>query len=150
RGVTWLVTPCRERFFSLGVNVLDGGEGEHRKVGAAYSGYLWETFAPTLSAWSAETRRRLTSWGFNSAGAWSLPPDTLQLPTVINLELGRLARFHWFDPFAAETETRMTALARELVAPFRGSPYRIGYFSDNEVGWWAGALFVWYSSKPAS
>ncbi|MGH7030251.1 MAG: hypothetical protein ACREEZ_07480, partial [Stellaceae bacterium] len=29
-------------------------------------------------------------------------------------------------------------------------PYRIGYFSDNEVGWWAGALFVFYSMKPAS
>ena len=43
----------------------------------------------------------------------------------------------------------MNALARELVAPYRGSPYRIGYFSDNEVGWWAGALFVFYSAKPA-
>ena len=41
----------------------------------------------------------------------------------------------------------MNALARDLVAPYRGSPYRIGYFSDNEVGWWAGALFVFYSIK---
>jgi hypothetical protein len=73
----------------------------------------------------------------------------LELPTVINLELGRLARFHWFDPFAPETEARMIALARELVAPYRNTPYRIGYFSDNEVGWWAGALFIFYSSKPA-
>ena len=36
------------------------------------------------------------------------------------------------------------------MAPYRDSPYRIGYFSDNEVGWWAGALFIFYSSKPAS
>lgn len=149
-GVSWLVTPCGERFFSLGVNVLDGGEGERDKVGKAYSGYRWEASASTLSDWSAETRRRLFSWGFNSAGGWSLPPQTLKLPTVVDLELGRHARFHWFDPFAPETETRMNALARELVAPYRGSPYRIGYFSDNEVGWWAGALFVWYSKKPAS
>ena len=90
------------------------------------------------------------SWGFNSAGGWALAPQALKLPTIINLELGRLARFHWFDPFAPETETRMNALARELVAPYRDTPYRIGYFSDNEVGWWAGALFVFYSSKPAS
>jgi hypothetical protein len=89
------------------------------------------------------------SWGFNSAGGWALAPQVLKLPTVINLELGRLARFHWFDPFAPETETRMNALARELVAPYRDTPYRIGYFSDNEVGWWAGALFIFYSSKPA-
>jgi hypothetical protein len=149
-GAWWLVTPCGERFFSLGVNVLDGGDGEHAKRGDSYSGYRWENFAPTLSEWSAETRRRLIAWGFNSAGGWSLPPQELKLPTVVNLELGRLARFHWFDPFAAETEARMNALARELVAPYRGSPYRIGYFSDNEVGWWAGALFVWYSKKPAS
>ena len=149
-GVSWLVTPCGERLFSLGVNVLDGGNFEHEKVGKAYAGYDWETFEPTLADWATETRRRLFSWGFNSAGGWSLPPQVLKLPTVINLELGRLSRFHWFDPFAPETETRMNALARELVAPYRDTPYRIGYFSDNEVGWWAGALFIFYSSKPAS
>jgi hypothetical protein len=149
-GVAWLVTPCGDRFFSLGVNVLDGGNGEHQKLGQAYSGYRWEAFAPTLPDWSAQTRRRLSSWGFNSAGGWSLPPESLKLPTVINLELGRLARFHWFDPFDPEIEARMNALARELVLPYRNSPYRIGYFSDNEVGWWAGALFFFYSSKPAS
>jgi len=149
-GVSWLVTPCGDRFFSLGVNVLDGGNFEHEKVGTAYSGYSWEEFAPTLADWAAETRRRLFSWGFNSAGGWALSPQVLNLPTVIDLELGRLARFHWFDPFAPETETRMNTLARELVAPYRDSPYRIGYFSDNEVGWWTGALFIFYSSKPAN
>jgi len=147
--VSWLVTPCGERFFSLGVNVLDGGNLEREKVGKAYTGYSWEALAPTLPDWATETRRRLFSWGFNSAGGWALTPQVLKLPTVINLELGRLARFHWFDPFAPETEIRMNALAHELVAPYRDTPYRIGYFSDNEVGWWAGALFIFYSSKPA-
>jgi hypothetical protein len=147
-GVSWLVTPCGERFFSLGVNILDGGYPEREKNGKTY--YSWRAFEPTLADWTAETRRRLFSWGFNSAGGWALSPQVLKLPTIINLELGRLARFHWFDPFAPETETRMNALARELVAPYRRNPYRIGYFSDNEVGWWAGALFIFYSSKPAS
>jgi hypothetical protein len=148
RGVSWLVTPCGERFFSLGVNILDGGYAEREKAGKTY--YSWTAFAPTLADWTAETRRRLFAWGFNTAGGWALPPSVLKLPTIINLELGRLARFHWFDPFAPETETRMNAVARELVAPYRDSPYRIGYFSDNEVGWWAGALFIFYSAKPAS
>ena len=150
RGVWWLKTPCGDRFYSIGVNVLDGGNGEHQKLGAAYTGYDWEHFAPTLADWTADTRARLKSWGFNSAGGWSLPPQELHLPGVIDLELGRRARFHWFDPFAPDMQDNMTALARELVAPYRGSPYRIGYFSDNEVGWWAGALFVFYSKKPAS
>jgi hypothetical protein len=148
RGVSWLVTPCGDRFFSLGVNVLDGGYADREKGGKTW--YSWRAFTPTLADWVAETRERLFSWGFNSAGGWALPPETLRLPTVINLELGRLARFHWFDPFDPETESRMNELARKLVAPYRQSPYRIGYFSDNEVGWWAGALFYFYSSKPAS
>jgi hypothetical protein len=149
-GVAWLVTPCGERFLSLGVNTVDGGEREREKVGKAYSGYDWRTFAPTLADWAGETRRRLFAWGFNSAGGWSASPQVLKLPTIIDLELGRHARFHWFDPFAPETEARMNALARNLVAPYRDTPYRIGYFSDNEDGWWAGALFVFYSMKPAS
>jgi hypothetical protein len=146
-GVSWLVTPCGEHFLSLGVNALDGGYPYREKNGKIY--YSWTAFAPSPDAWAKTTRQRLAAWGFNSAGGWSLPPDELRLPTIVNLELGRNARFHWFDPFAPETEARMTMLARKLVAPYRNSPYRIGYFSDNEVGWWAGALFVYYSMKPA-
>jgi len=146
-GVSWLVTPCGRRFLSLGVNALDGGYPFREKDGKTY--YSWTAFTPTPAAWIGETRQRLAAWGFNSAGGWSLAPQELRLPTIVNLELGRNAKFHWFDPFAPVTETRMMALARKLVAPYRGSPYRIGYFSDNEVGWWAGALFVFYSMKPA-
>ncbi len=147
-GVWWLKTPCGERFYSLGVNILDGGYPDRARDGKVY--YSWPAFAPTLGDWIAETRQRLSEWGFNSAGGWSLAPQQLRLPAVINLELGRRAKFHWFDPFAQETEARMMALAQEAVAPYRGSPYRIGYFSDNEVGWWAGALFVYYSQQPAN
>ncbi|HEX3861016.1 MAG TPA: hypothetical protein VHY35_04935 [Stellaceae bacterium] len=146
-GVSWLKTPCGDKFYSLGVNALDGGYPDREKDGKTW--YSWRAFAPDLATWIDQTRKRLAEWGFNSAGGWSLPPQQLRLPTVIDLELGRQAKFHWFDPFSAATEQRMMALARDLVAPYRGSPYRIGYFSDNEVGWWAGALFVYYSMKPA-
>jgi hypothetical protein len=146
-GTSWLVTPCGQRFLSLGVNAIDGGYPFREKAGKVY--YSWTAFAPSRRAWVGATRERLAAWGFNSAGGWSLAPQQLRLPTIVNLELGRNARFHWFDPFARKTETRMMALARKLTAPYRGTPYRIGYFSDNEVGWWAGALFVFYSMKPA-
>jgi hypothetical protein len=146
-GVSWLKTPCGERFYSLGVNIIDGGYSHRVKDGKTY--YSWKAFAPSLGDWVKETRSRLDHWGFNTLGGWSLPPQQLEMPAVINLELGRHALFHWFDPFALATERRMMALARELVAPYRGSPYRIGYFSDNEVGWWAGALFIHYSQQPA-
>jgi len=146
-GVSWLVAPCGQRFYSLGVNALDAGYPYRSKDGKVW--YSWTAFDQTRGQWVDAARRRLSAWGFNSAGGWSLPPQVLRLPTIIDLELGRQARFHWFDPFAPATATRMMALARKLVAPYRNNPYRIGYFSDNEVGWWAGALYVYYSMQPA-
>ena len=146
RGDAWLRTPCGERFFSLGVNVVDGGaSGAHLDR----PHYAWQRFAPSLGAWADDARRRLIGWGFNTAGAWSLAPQLLHMPTVINLELGRLAKFHWFDPFDPAMPERMRREAVRLTAPYRNTPYRIGYFSDNEVGWWGGALFGFYSQKPA-
>ncbi|HVA14578.1 MAG TPA: hypothetical protein VNF99_15130 [Stellaceae bacterium] len=146
-AVSNLVTPCGDPFFSTGVNVLDAG------ITASYLDrphYDWRNSAGSLDEWVAETKERLARWGFNSAGAWSLPPRQLKLPAVINLELGRLARFHWFDPFDPAAKARMFAEAKTLTAPYRDSPYRIGYFADNEVGWWDGALFLFYAAKPAT
>src|SRR5580693_2279564 len=76
-GVSWLVTPCGEQFFSLGVNILDGGYPEREKAGKIY--YTWKAFEPTLEDWTAKARWRLSSWGFNSAGGWALPPQELKL-----------------------------------------------------------------------
>jgi hypothetical protein len=146
-GAQWLVTPCGERFYSIGINVLDG-EIPKREV-EGRTRYDWHRYYPSLEAWRADTLQRIGDWGFNSVGAWSLPPDDLKLPSIPNLELGRIARFHWFDPFDPATDAAMGEAARSLVAPYKGSPYRIGYFTDNEVGWWGGALFVFYALKPA-
>jgi hypothetical protein len=145
-ATAWLRDPCGQRLVALGVDVVDAGAS-----GADLDRphYDWRRFAPSEAAWADATRARLEGWGFNSVGAWSLPPATLRMPTVINLELGRLARFHWFDPFDPATARRMASEARRLTAPYRRSPYRIGYFSDNEVGWWGGALFLFFSQKPA-
>lgn len=147
QGVAWLVTPCGDRFYSIGVNVLDAGIPDAKLDRPHYD---WQRFDPSLDAWIEQTRQHLDDWGFNSAGGWSLPPQQLKLPSIINLELGRIARFHWFDPFDPATAARVNAEALRLTAPYRDSPYRIGYFSDNEIGWWGGALFVFYAQKPAS
>jgi hypothetical protein len=147
-GVHWLVTPCGERFFSVGVNVMDGGEPQRFSNGRI--AYHWGTFYPDLNGWVQAARRRVLAWGFNTAGGWSLHPTVLGLPITPNLELGRTAQFHWFDPFDPATAERMHTWARRLVAPYKGNPYRIGYFIDNEVGWWNGALFLYYLKQPAT
>lgn len=144
---SFLVTPCGDKFFSIGVNVIDGGaSGAHLDR----PHYDWHIAAPSISDWIEAARQRIGQWGFNSAGAWSMPPQDLKLPGVINLELGRLAQFHWFDPFDPAMPARVEDEAKTLTAPYRNTPYRIGYFSDNEVGWWGGALFLFYAQKPAS
>jgi hypothetical protein len=146
QGEAWLVSPCDTQLFSIGVNVLDSGNSGAKLDRPHYD---WRRYNSSLDEWIGETRARMAQWAFNSAGSWSLPPQQLRLPGVIDLELGRNAKFHWFDPFDPAMGRIMDDKARELTAPYRASPYRIGYFSDNEVGWWDGALFTFYSRKPA-
>jgi hypothetical protein len=136
-----LLTPCGEPFFSLGVNGVDGG----LSTGSAEArGYRWERFAASRSEWAAAARRRLLEWGFNTAGAWSLAPSELALPSTPELELGRTVNFVWTDPFDPALPAKLQRAAAQAVAPFRGNPLRIGYFSDNEIGWWNGPLFMGY------
>src|SRR5690348_5240544 len=95
-GVSWLLTPAGDPFFSVGVNALNGGLPADELAGRA--AYGWSAFYPDLTAWRDATRARVRAWGFNTASAWSLPPALLRLPFIPDLELGRSARFHWFDP----------------------------------------------------
>ena len=79
-------------------------------------------------------RQRLHAWGFNTAGTWSLPPRLLKMPAVIDLALGKRLGFLWTDPFDPQQIERMRRTVRQAVAPFKGDPYRMGYFTDNEIG----------------
>src|SRR5215471_21003666 len=78
QGVSWLITPCGERFFSIGVNVLNGGYPSRIYKGRL--AYHWGTFYSTLETWVTATLQRLAAWGFNTAGGWSLKPSQLPLP----------------------------------------------------------------------
>jgi hypothetical protein len=144
RGVSWLITPCGDRFFSLGVNVVDGG-GK-----GARPSYSWDRHYPDPFAFWTATRERLIAWGFNTLGAFSIPAQVLRLPVTPDLELGRIARFHWVDPFHPSMGDAMRAWADHLVGPYRRNPLRIGYFIDNEVGWWNGTLYIFFIQKPST
>src|SRR6266850_347132 len=73
--VLWLRSPCDERFFSIGVNALNGGPEAREIEGRIH--YFWPLFSPDFEAWLRTTRARMHAWGFNSAGGWSLPPNML-------------------------------------------------------------------------
>ena len=143
-GIAWLVTPCGDRFFSIGVNIVDGGSRARDGV----HGYFWSSFHPSLGTWAHRVRQRLNGWGFNTAGAWSLSPQLLRLPATIELSLGRRLDFVWGDPFHPDLPARLKMVANQLIAPYKGDPRRIGYFSDNEIGWWNGPLFTFHTRSP--
>ena len=57
-------------------------------------------------------------------------------------------QFVWTDPFDPAIEPVVRRAAAEAVAPYRGNPLRIGYFSDNEIGWWNGPMFAAFLAYP--
>ncbi|MGH7001887.1 MAG: hypothetical protein ACREEA_10320, partial [Stellaceae bacterium] len=73
-GSAWLIDPCGGRTFSIGVNVLDDGLSG-AKLNRPH--YDWRGHYASLADWVKATDTRLRAWGFNAAGAWSLPPPQL-------------------------------------------------------------------------
>lgn len=141
-GIQWLVTPEGKQFYSKGVNIVyPGKETEKSKLKQAY---CWTNFYPSTEEWCGTVGNQLRLWGFNTLGAWSDPSPQLGLPLTVDLELGRNSKFHWFDPFHPAMEERVFKTAEELTAPYRDNSLLLGYYSDNEVGWWNAALFTWY------
>jgi hypothetical protein len=141
-GISWLETPCGQRFFSIGVNTLTDTPAS--RPPSAVDQNSWR---PSES-WTLRTAARLRAWSFNTAGAFS--PSNLPLPSLPNLDLGWRAQFHWADPLDPSVEERMMTQAREAVVPSTASAYRIGYFSDNEIGWWNGELFSYYLKRSST
>lgn len=139
-GVSWLLTLCGERFFSIGVNGLTDGSSTPLRWSRERNSWLPPHQAPP--AWADRAAAQVRAWGFNTAGSFSSP--NLPLPGTPDLDLGWRANFHWADPFDPMVEKLLMAQTREAVAPYKPYAYRIGYFSDNEVGWWNGALFRYY------
>ena len=102
-GVAWLVTPCGERFFAIGVNVR-----RCRRLGRRRARPAALRLAPlrAVARRPGSTRRGRGS----TTGASTRPAPgrcrrrNCGCRASINLELGRYARFHWFDPFDPATE----------------------------------------------
>jgi hypothetical protein len=145
-GVSWLITPCGERFFSVGVNSLSDTSSPPLRW--SRERHSWLAPYRASDTWARRAAGQVRAWGFNTVGAFS--STNLPLPSLPDLDLGWRASFHWSDPFDPSVEQRMRIMAREAVAPYRGNAYRIGYFSDNEIGWWNGTLFSYYLRQPGA
>jgi hypothetical protein len=140
-GVHWLRTPDGKRFYSKGVNTVYGGMKNEKS--RRNESYYWENHFADKNEWRRDALDNLITWGFNTRGAWSDPAPELGLPLMVELDLGRFAKLHWFDPFGRNPFSAQQG-AKKLTAPYLDDPYLVGYFTDNEVGWWNAPLFRWY------
>jgi hypothetical protein len=150
----WLVAPDGRRFFSLGMCGVSQGtpqasfDLENPSYGA------WQHHA-TPNAWADATLRRLKSWGMTTVGAWSdfdtlrqSSEQTLHLTPV--LHIGSTAGAPWWDMWDPKNIRRMEAVARQQILPLRADPRVLGYYSDNELGWWNATLWKMTLEQPAS
>ncbi|MBM3846318.1 MAG: hypothetical protein FJ405_08535 [Verrucomicrobia bacterium] len=141
----WLVAPGGRPFFSSGVSVVTRGatRESHDIENPAYA--AWQHY-PHDGAWADETLTRLRNWRFTTIGGWSHHQILLQSSNMLSgltpvLHIGSTAGAPWWDMWDEKIIQRMDNVAREQILAVRDDPRLIGYYSDNEMGWWNAALF---------
>lgn len=141
-GRAWFTDGAGSRFRSLGVCCVNRGLGT-MEWDDSNPGYSAARLFEHDAAWARDTLARLGRWGFNTVGAWSdhaLLRGSLYQTPVLHLGASGIPWKDMWDPTVVADTYR---IAREGIAPHRDDPRVIGYFSDNELGWWFGAMFEW-------
>jgi hypothetical protein len=148
------VSPEGKPFFSVGVCVVDQGTPRDGYDPARPAYAAWRHY-DSSGAWADATLARLKSWKFTTVGGWSdfaalrqSREQTLWLTPV--LHLGSTVGAPWLDMWDAKHLERMERLAVERIVPLRDDPRVIGYYSDNEIGWWNATLWKMTLEQPAS
>ena len=150
----WFVSPQGKPFFSLGVCMFNQG-ADKEDFNPAKPSYAALRYYDTPEAWAKANVPRLRSWGFTTAGGWSdyevlkrAANSELWMTPVLNL--GSQSGAPWFDMWDEKVVRRIKELAESSLVPLRGNPQVIGHYSDNELGWWNGALWKMTLEQPAS
>lgn len=144
-GISWLTKPNGERFFSLGVCVVNQGASRER-FNPTNPSYAAFQHYENSNRWAEATLKRLKSWKFTTAGGWSdfrslqqcRDADVAFMPV---LAVGMTAGAPWLDMWDTNVIARMHQIARDQILPLRADPRVLGYYSDNEMGWWNATLF---------
>jgi len=152
---TWrLVSPNNHPFFSVGVCVVTPGASRD-KFDPENPGYAaWQHYSND-HAWADLTLQRLKQWGFTTVGAWSDHKTLLGSSNMLAgltpiLHIGSTAGAPWWDMWDDKVIKRMDDVAREQILAVRDDPRLIGYYTDNEMGWWNATLFHMALEQPAS
>lgn len=156
-GVWWFVAPDGRPFFSNGVNVIATGatRENYRAENPEYAAFR---HYPTTGAWVEATLARLRAWNFNTIGAWSSaelrqksgPHGAAAMPYTVVLDLGRRSHAPWSDLFSREVALQFDQEARRKIGHLKDDPNLLGYFTDNELGWWDDTLLSFFLEQPRS
>jgi len=141
----WLARPDGHRLWSLGVDCTGIG-GPGKPGNPAYDGLA---LFGTKEAWVRDTLAKFKDWGVNTLGGWS--DDELfhgAMPYTVVLHLGAYGRAPFNDLYAKETIDAIAKAAADLLPKYKDDPQLIGYFTDNELGWWDDTLFLSYMALP--
>jgi hypothetical protein len=144
-GVWWFVTPEGKPFFSLGVCCVNPGDSflDYDPNNPGYA--AWQHYESS-AAWADTTLERLRSWGFTTVGGWS-DYATLKrakqprLPYTLVLHIGAASGAPWWDMWDRKVIATMEEIAKKQILPVRDDPLLLGYYTDNEMGWWNAPLF---------
>lgn len=142
----WLLDPSGNRFFSTGVNVVDIGPAP-AEFDSSNPSYCGLCFYPSADQWAKDTIKRLNSWGFNTIGSYSgehIIKNSSQ-PYTIALWLG--IGVPYVDIQADDKRRKIRERVHSLTK-YRNDPRLIGYFIDNEIGWWDETIFEYLAKKP--
>ena len=153
-GISWLTRPDGERFFSLGVCVVN--QGVSRSFNSTNPGYAAFQYYENSNAWAQATLQRLKSWNFTTVGGWSDYPALQQcrnadVAFIPVLAVGMTCGAPWLNMWDTNIIAQMHRIARRQILPLRDDPRLLGYYSDNEMGWWNATLFrMTLEQAPAS
>lgn len=141
----WLVSPENRPFFSVGVCVVTRGAARDVFDPDNPSYAAWQQY-PNDRAWADASLHRLKQWRFTTIGAWSHHEPLLQSSNMLQgltpvLHMGSTAGAPWWDMWDEKVIQRMEDVARTLIMEVRDDPRLIGYYTDNEMGWWNATLF---------
>lgn len=151
-GILWLTKPDGERFFSLGVCCVNQGFSPAR-FNPANPGYGAFQHYNNSNLWATATVSRLKSWGFTTIGGWSdyaalrQCPDT-DIAFIPVLAVGMSCGAPWKDMWDTNIIAQMYQVAREQILPLQNDSRVLGYYSDNEMGWWNAPLFNMALKQP--
>ncbi len=150
-GISWFESPSLGRMWSLAADCTDlGARGT-----ADNPAYNAKALFPDEKSWVVDTLAKYKAWGLNSLGGWSdadvfkkYSPAGQRISHFTVLHLGSYNKAPWDDMFSPTCEKNLEAAAKTLIPPEKNDPYLVGYFTDNELGWWNDALFKTYFAMP--